>query len=317
MKHAARKLAMLLITMVAVSFFAFLAFQVLSGDPATQMLGTQATPERVEALRHEMGLDRPFLLRYGEWLAGFFIAQLGTSYSYGVPVAELVGQKLPVTAVLTAMSFLMIAALSVPLGIFSGRRHGGALDRGLTVLNQIVMAVPPFFTGILFTWLFGLVLHWFTPGGYVPWSESRSGFLGYLILPALSIALPRAAMCVRMMRGTILAELHKDYVRTSLSRGGDSRYLLYRHVLKNSAVPLVTFLAQTMAEIVAGSVVVEQVFAIPGLGRLLLGSISGRDFPVAQAIVVLIAFWVVAVNTAADLINQRIDPRLRLEADHE
>lgn len=317
MKYVLRRIILLLITMVAVSFFTFLAFQALSGDPATRMLGTQATPEKVEALREQLGLNRPFFTRYGEWLAGFFTGDLGQSYSYSVPVAELIGQKLPVTGALTILAFLMILVLSVPLGILSGSRHGGWVDRVLTVVNQVVMAVPPFFTGILFTYLFGLVLRWFTPGGYVSFAEDAVGFWGYLILPALSLALPRTAMCVRMMRGTILSELHRDYVRTSVSRGADDRWLMYRHVLKNAAVPTVTFLAQTMAEIVAGSVVVEQVFAIPGLGRLLIGSISTRDFPVTQAIVVLLAFWVVAVNTVADLVGQRIDPRLKLEADHE
>lgn len=312
MKYAAKRIAMLLLTMVIVSFLAFAAFSLISGNTAEILLGTQATPERVAALERELGLDRPLLARYAGWLLGFFTGDLGTSFSYKQPVWELIAPKAAVTLCLSALSFLLIVAVSIPLGVRSARQAGGRLDGVWTALDQLCMAVPPFFTGILLSWLFSTVLRWFVHGNFPDLRADFPGALKYLFFAAVSLAIPRAAMTVRMLRSTILREMRKDYVRTAISRGNDRGGVLYRHVLKNALVPVVTFLAQTMAEIVAGGIVVEQVFAIPGLGRMLVASISNRDYPVVQAIVVILAFWVVLAGTAADLINQRIDPRLRL-----
>ena len=312
MKYAAKRIAMLLLTMVIVSFFAFAAFSLISGSAAEIMLGTQATPERVAALEKELGLDRPLLVRYAGWLAGFFTGDLGTSISYQQPVGELIAPKVLVTLCLSVLSFLLIAVVSIPLGVGSAGRSGGRLAGVRTAFNQLCMAVPPFFTGILLTWLFSTTLKWFTHGRFPELGTDFFGALKYMLFAAVSLAIPRIAMTVRMLRSTILGEMRKDYVRTAISRGNDRRGVLYHHVLKNALVPVVTFLAQTMAEIVASGIVVEQVFAIPGLGRLLVASISNRDYPVVQAIVVILAFWVVLAGTVADLINQRIDPRLRL-----
>ena len=315
MKYAVKRIAMLLLTMVIVSFLAFAAFDLISGNPAEIMLGTQATPEKVAALEEEMGLNRPFLVRYGEWLVGFFTGDLGTSYSYHQPVWELIAPKVGVTLCLSLLSFLLIVLVSIPLGVRSAGQAGGRLDGVRTAFNQLCMAVPPFFTGILLSWLFSTMLRWFVHGQFPALSEDFWGAVKYLFFAAVAIAIPRVAMTVRMLRSTVLGEMQKDYVRTAISRGNDRGGVLYGHVLKNALVPVVTFLAQTMAEIVAGSIVVEQVFAIPGLGRLLVASISNRDYPVVQAIVVILAFWVVLAGTVADLINQRIDPRLRLGGD--
>ena len=303
---------MLLVTMVIVSLLAFAAFDLISGSPAEIMLGTQATEERVAELEAELGLDRPFPVRYLSWLAGFFTGDLGTSYSYHQPVWELIAPKVGITLCLSLLSFLLIAAVSIPLGLWAARRSGGPLDAAGTVLNQLCMAVPPFFTGVLLSWIFSISLHVFVHGQFPDMGSDPGGALGYLFFAAVAIAIPRIAMTVRMLRSTIQAEMRRDYVRTAISRGNDRAGVLRRHVLRNALVPVVTFLAQTMAEIVAASIVVEQVFAIPGLGRLLVSSISNRDYPVVQAIVVILAFWVVLAGTAADLINQRIDPRLRL-----
>lgn len=309
MKYAAKKLAALAATMLAVSFLAFAAFQVVAGDPATDRLGTEATPQRVAELQHEMGLDRPFLVQYGSWLGGFVTGDPGQSYSGG-PVADLLSARLPVTLMLSLMAFALTLALALPLGLRSVRR-GGRLEGAVnTVANQFLMALPPFFTGILLTWLFSILLHWFRHGAFPGFGADVGGSLWYLLFPAVALAIPRVAQTVRMLRSTVLTEMDKDYVRTAIARGNDRPGVLYRHVLKNSLVPVVTFLAQTMAEIVAGSIVVEQVFNLPGLGRLLLTSISGRDYPTVQAIVVILALWVVLANTAADIINRFIDPRL-------
>ncbi len=312
MKYAVKKLGMMLLTMLIVSFLAFLAFQVIPGDPTNTILGTDATPEQVEALRAQLGLDRPFFVRYFDWLFSFMRGDFGTSYSYGMPVSEMLSGKLTVTLLLAALSFILTVVVSIPVGILSADR-GGWLDKSLTVMGQITMAVPPFFIGILLTYLFGLILHWFTPGEFVSPQSSFWGSVGYLMFPAAAIALPRIAMTVKMLRSGILGELNRDYVRTAHSRGNDRSAILYRHVLRNAVVPTVAFLAMTIADIVAGSVVIEQVFAIPGMGRLLFSSISNRDYPVVQAVIVLMAFWVVLINFIADMINQRLDPRLRLQ----
>jgi len=312
MKYAARRMLMLLVTMVVVSFLAFAAFALIPASPAEMMLGTEATPEKVAALEAELGLDRPLLVRYGEWLLGFFTGNLGESYSYHQPVWELLAPKVGVTLLLSAISFALIVAVSIPLGLWSARRSGGALDGVRTSINQLCMAVPPFFTGILLSWLFSTVLHWFIHGQFPALNQDFFGAVKYLFFASVALAIPRIAMTVRMLSSTIRSEMERDYVRTAISRGNDRTAVLCRHVLKNALVPVVTFLAQTMAEIVAGGIVVEQVFGIPGLGRLLVVSIGNRDYPTVQAIIVILAFWVVLAGTAADIINQRIDPRLRL-----
>lgn len=308
MKYALKRAAALLATMVIVSFLTFAAFDLIS-DTATVMLGTSATPERLAALRAELGLDRPLPVRYGEWLLGFFTGDLGVSTSYHQPVWDILAPKVGLTLCLSLMSFALIAAVSIPLGLWSaGRRR---LEGARTALNQLGMAVPPFFTGILLSWVFGVGLKWFTPGQFPDAKQDLGGAALYLLFAAVALAIPRIAMTARMLRGTVQEELGKDYVRTAISRGNDRGQVLRRHVLKNALPPVVTFLAQTMAEIVAGSIVVEQVFVIPGLGRMLVTSIHNRDYPVVQAIVVILAFWVVLAGTLADLIDQRIDPRLR------
>jgi len=304
---------MLLVTMVVVSLLTFLAFDLISGDPAEIMLGTEATPDRLAALRHEMGLDRPLPVRYADWLTGFFTGDLGTSYIYKQPVGELLGPKIAVTLCLSLLSFVLIVLVSIPLGLRSAGKAGGRLEGVGIAFDQLCMAMPAFFLGILLTFLFSGTLKWFTHGAFPGLGEDLLGSLRYLLFAAVAIAIPRVAMTVRMLRSTVLNEMNKDYVRTAISRGNDRGQVLRRHVLKNALVPVVTFLGQTMAEIVAGSIVVEQVFAIPGLGRMLVASIGNRDYPVVQAIVVILAFWVVLSGTLADLISQTIDPRLRSE----
>ena len=309
MKYALRRLSALLLTMFLVSLCTFAAFSGISGSAAEARLGTQATPERVAALREELGLNRPFVTRYGEWLFGFAGGNLGQSLTYRQGVGELLRDKLVVSLLLSAISFTLILLCSVPLSLIVVRFIGGPLDAAHTVFNQFCMSIPPFFTGLLLSWVFGVTLHWFTPGAF-PGLSRTADALRFLLFPAVAIAIPRIAMTVRMLRGALLRELNRDYVRTAISRGSDRDTVLRRHVLKNALTPTVAFLAQMMAEIVAGVIVVEQVFGIPGLGRMLVVSISNRDYPVVQAIVVILAFWVVALNTAADLINVRIDPRL-------
>lgn len=312
MKYLLKKTGTLIITLFVVSLLAFLAFQLIPGDAATHILGTEATPERLEALRHELGLDRPMLVQYFDWLKDFLFGDMGTSYSYSISVKELIGPKLPITITLTVMSFLMIVLISIPLGIWQGKHAGEITDVAAGVVGQIIMAFPPFFLGMIFTLVFGIIFQLFTQGDFINYDESLSGFLGYLFFPALAIALPKIAMTVKLLRSSVVQELQQDYVRTARSRGRKFSSVLFTHVLRNALIPVVTFLAMTIAEIVAGSIIIEQVFTIPGIGRLLLTSIGNRDVPVVQAIVVMMAFLVVFVNFLVDVLYQFIDPRIKV-----
>ena len=307
-----KKTGLLLLTLLLVSLLAFLAFQIIPADPATMLLGTEYSPERAAALRAEMGLDRGVLVRYWDWLSGFVRGDMGQSYIYAMNVSEVMEGKLAVTAWLTLLSWLLVTAVSIPLGIALARYEGGRFERLIVAGNQLFMAIPPFFLGILLTYLFGLLLRWFTPGRYVPPVQSFSGFLGYMIFPALAVSLPKIARIAKLLRASILSEMNRDYVRTAYSHGNSRWSVIERHVLPNALLPVVTYLAMSLADIVASSIVVEQVFALPGLGRLLIASISNRDYPVALCIVVIVASVVVFMNYLADLVTQLIDPRIRL-----
>ena len=312
MRYIIRKLAVLVVTLLLVSIVAFLAFQIIPADPTAKILGTSATPEKVAALREERDLNGSVISRYFRWLGGFVTGDPGVSYNYRCPVSELLADKLPVTAGLSILSFLLVIVISIPVGMRLAWRAGSLADRFFSTLNQIVMSVPPFFIGILFTYLFGLVLKWFTPGNFVSAQESFWGYWGYLFFPALAIALPKSTMVIKLLRGNLLTEYGKDYARTAYSRGNNTSGVMRRHLLRNAMLSVVTFLAFTLADIVAGSIIIEQVFGIPGLGRLLLSAIGNRDYPVVQAIVVILACIVMVVNTLADIVNQFLDPRLRL-----
>ena len=238
---------------------------------------------------------------------------MGTSYSYRMPVTGMVANKIPVTITLTLMAFVLMVVISIPLGIYTAKHEGGVVDRVIYIINQIIMAIPPFFSGILITLLFGRIFKLFTPGGYVSYEKDFAGFVGYLFFPAVAIALPKAAMAVKLLRSSVIKEAKLDYVRTAYSRGNRTNDVLYKHVLKNALIPVVTFLGMALADMIAGSIIIEQVFSIPGLGRILLTSISNRDYPVVMAVIVCIAVLVLVVNMAVDLIYGLIDPRITVE----
>lgn len=313
MKYVVRKILTMILTLLAVTFFVFLSFHVISGDPATSMLGTEATPQKVAALREELGLNDPVLVQYGRWAAGLLHGDMGTSYSYRMPVTGMVANKIPVTITLTLMAFVLMVVISIPLGIYTAKHEGGVVDRIIYIINQIIMAIPPFFSGILITLIFGRIFKLFTPGGYVSYEKDFAGFIGYLFFPAVAIALPKATMAVKLLRSSVIKEARLDYVRTAYSRGNRTNDVLYKHVLKNALIPVVTFLGMALADMIAGSIIIEQVFSIPGLGRILLTSISNRDYPVVMAVIVCIAVLVLVVNMAVDLIYGLIDPRITAE----
>lgn len=310
-KTILKRLGLLLLTLVLVTALAFLAFSIVPGDPTSSIVGVDATEEQIATVRAQLGLDLPIWQRYLNWVGSFVTGDFGRSYNFEMPVADLLAPRIGVTLTLAAIAFVLIVAVSLPLGILAARHQGGVIDRVLTVLNQITMSIPGFLVGIALTYIFGLVLKWFTPGAYAPPGQGVGQYLWYLFFPAMAVALPKAAMTVKMLRGSVLSEMGADYIRTAYSKGNTMTSALWRHVLRNAMIPVVTFLAMTMADIVAGSIVVEQVFAIPGLGQMLISSIGNRDYPVVQAVVVIIASVVVLCNFAADLLYRVMDPRLR------
>lgn len=311
LKTFARRLFLLVVTLLLVTMLAFLAFSIIPGDPTDTILGLNATEEQVAALRVQLGLDLPLPVRYWNWLTGFVRGDLGQSYNFGIPVTTLLSGRIAPTLTLAGLAALLIILISIPLGLFAARYEGGWVDRVLTVLNQIVMSIPNFVVGISLTFLFGLVLRWFQPGGYVSPQQGVGAHLWFMLFPALAVALPKSAMMIKMLRGSILSEMSADYIRTAYSKGNSRASALRRHVLRNAMIPVVTFFATTIAELVAGSIVVEQVFTIPGLGQMLISSISNRDYPVVQAIIVLVAALVVLCNFLADALYRVMDPRLK------
>lgn len=316
MRYFGKKIITLIMTLFLVSVAAFLAFQIIPGDVVRSILGTEATPEREAQLREELGLNDPPVVRYVNWMTGVLRGDLGRSYRYSksmnemMPVAELIGDKLPVTLWLAVLSVILIVVVSIPLGVFWAKSRSRAADVCFSVLTQVTMAVPSFFLGILVTYLFGMVFKCFTPGGYVGYRDNFMGFLGYLFFPAVSVALPKIAMTVRFLRNSLLTEMGADYVRTARSKGCTERRVMYGHVLRNALMPVVTFLGMIIAEIVAGSIVVEQVFGLPGVGRLLISSISTRDLPVVEILVLYITAVVIVVYFLVDILYRMIDPRI-------
>ncbi len=316
MKYFGKKVLTLIMTLFLVSVAAFLAFQIIPGDVVTSILGTEATPEREEQLREELGLNKPPVERYLNWAGDVLQGDFGVSYRYSknmnemMPVSELIGDKLPVTLWLAAVSLVLIVVVSIPLGVLWARSNSHVLDAVLGVLTQATMAIPSFFLGILVTFLFGIVFKLFSPGGYISYKEDFAGFLGYLLFPALSVALPKIAMTARFLRNSMLTELQSDYVRTAYSKGCTKNRVMYGHVLRNAMMPVITFLGMIIAEIVAGSIVIEQVFGLPGIGRLLISSISTRDFPVVEILILYITFVVIFVYFLVDILYRVIDPRI-------
>ncbi len=316
MKYFIKKFITLLITLFFVSVATFLIFQVIPGDAAQSILGTEATPEQIEALREELGFNKPVVTRYFMWLGDVLQGDLGESYVYydsdmeRMSVNKLLGDKIPVTMGLALVSICMILVLSIPLGILWARIKNPKLDGVMSVLNQFFMAIPPFFLGIVVSFVFGLTLKWFTPGAYVSYTESLGGFFGYMVFPAFALAVPKVAMTVKFLAGSMRTEMSSDYVRTAYAKGNSEGRVLVRHILKNSIIPVITFLGVVLSEVIAGSIVIEQVFSLPGVGRLLVSSILTRDFPVVQAIVLYVAAMVMLVYFLADVLYKLVDPRI-------
>lgn len=312
MKFIIKKMITLIITLFLISFLTFTAFSVIPGDAALSRLGKDASAGQVEALREELGLNDPLPERYIRWINGAVTGDFGVSYRYeGTTVSSLLYGRLPVTILLSVIALIIILVFSVPLGIAGARHKGKWIDIVTNGLTHVMMAVPPFFLGMILTYVFGLLLHLFQPGKFTDPSRNLWESVKYLFFPALAVALPKIAMVVKFLRSSVLSEMDKDYVRTAYSKGNTGSAVLYRHVLKNALIPVITFFAMVIAEILAGSIIVEQVFSVPGIGRLLITSISNRDYPVVQAIVLYITAVVVIINFIVDMLYQFVDPRIK------
>ncbi|HLQ95777.1 MAG TPA: ABC transporter permease [Pseudogracilibacillus sp.] len=312
MGYVIRRIVLLAVTLVLVSLITFFVFQIMPGNPARIMLGTEASESEVLHLEKQLGLDEPLLIQYKDWVKGILTADFGQSIKYSQPVSDLIISRLPVTLSLALMSIIMVVVVAIPLGVFMAQRQNKLSDLVFSSVTQLGMAIPPFWFGMLLIMYLGMVFSFFSVSGYVPWSESVQGALGSLLLPAITIALPQIAVKFRYVRNSILEQIGQDYVRTAESRGLGDRLIMFKHVLKNAMIPVLTIFGIILAEVVAGTVIVEQVFGLPGLGSLLVSSINYRDFPLVQGIVIYITLAVVIVNFIIDLLYTLIDPRIRL-----
>ncbi|MEH6718559.1 MAG: ABC transporter permease [Aurantimonas endophytica] len=314
LRMIAWRLAGLVVTLLAVSVAVFLVMDVLPGDPAAIMLGTSARPDTLAALRLELGLDRPLPLRFAAWIGGVLTGDLGTSTTYGVPVAGLILDRLAVTLPLALMAIVLSIALALPLGILAASRRGSAWDLLATGAAQIGVATPNFWVGILLILVFASTLGIMPSGGFPGWDAGILPALAALTLPAVALALPQAGVLTRVTRSAVLDVLHEDFVRTARAKGLTRRAALWRHAVPNALLPVVTVIGLQFTFLIAGAVLVENVFGLPGLGRLAFQALQQRDLIVMQDVVLLLAALVIVVNFLVDLSYLVLDPRLRAAA---
>lgn len=298
-------------TLWLVSLLIFLVFQVLPGNPAQIILGAEAAPEQVAALEKELGLDRPVFLRYLHWLGGVFRGDLGNSLRYAQPVRRLMANSLQVTLPVAGMALFFILLLGIPLGLVVGKYHWQKRGFFLSALLQLGTAVPSFWLGIMLTLVLAKLFRSFTPGAFVPWEEDWLGALASLIPPALTVALPKTAVLNRYVGAAFIEESNADYIRTAYSKGITEKRVFYRHLLKNILISVITVFGLMGADILGGSIIVEKVFALPGIGRLLIDAISFRDLPLIQGIALYLSAVVVLLNLLVDLFYSILDPRIR------
>ena len=299
-------------TLVAASVVVFLVLEVLPGDAAQVMLGPEAPAETVRALAHKLGVDRPPLARYLSWIEGMATGDLGTSYAYDTPVAELVAPSLALTVPLAVLAMALNTALGLALGIYAASRHNGIGDIAIMSLSQLGIALPTFWLAILLILLFAVALGWLPAGGFPGWGAGLWPAVRALILPAVALAVVQGAILARVTRSAVLDVMHEDFVRTAIAKGLSPGAALRRHVLRNAMIPIVTILGLQFSNLLVLTIVVENVFALPGLGHLILNAIANRDLVVLRDAVMLLAAVVVAVNFVVDLLYAVIDPRLTL-----
>jgi peptide/nickel transport system permease protein len=306
-----KRFATLVATLLGTSVVVFVVLEILPGNAAQMMLGPDAAPEAVAALTAQLGLDRPPLERYLSWLAGLLTGELGTSHAYGSPVGELIAERLALTVPLAIIAMLLTTVLALSAGVYAAARHNRAGDIGLMSLTQLGIAIPNFWFAILLILLFAVNLRWFAAGGFPGWGEGVLPALQALVLPAVSLAVVQAAILARITRSAVLEVLREDFVRTARAKGVTRRAVLWGHVLRNAMIPVITVMGLQFANLLTGTIVVESVFYLPGLGRLIFQSISNRDLIVVRNCVMLLAAMVVIVNFVVDVLYAVIDPRLK------
>ena len=309
--YVSRRVASTIPVMAIVALFVFSLLYIAPGDPAASLAGDQASPADIDRIREGLGLDRPFLIRFGEWLWNVLQGNLGTSIFTNLPVTKMIGQRLEPTISLMILTLILSIGIAVPVGVLAAWKQGTWIDRLIMVMAVFGFSVPVFVVGYLLAYVFALQLDWFPVQGYTPIANGFGPWLANLVLPSIALGGVYIALIARITRATMLEVLSQDYIRTAKAKGVGSRTILFLHALKNAAVPIVTVIGIGVALLIGGAVVTESVFAIPGLGRLVVDAILRRDYPVIQGVILLFSFVYVLVNLGVDLLYTLFDPRIR------
>jgi peptide/nickel transport system permease protein len=297
--------------MAIVALFVFSLLYLAPGDPAAVIAGDQATPADVERIRASLGLDRPYLVRFGAWAWDIARGDLGTSIFTNLPVSTMIKQRIEPTLSLMIVTLILAVSIAVPMGVVAAWKQGSWIDRAVMAFAVLGFSVPVFVVGYVLAYVFALELDWLPVQGYTPFSNGFFPWMENLILPAVALGGVYIALIARITRATMLEVLSQDYIRTARAKGAGQRSILFIHALKNAAVPIVTVIGIGVALLIGGAVVTESVFAIPGLGRLTVDAILRRDYPVIQGVILLFSFVYVLVNLLIDLSYTFFDPRIR------
>ncbi|MEC7424163.1 MAG: ABC transporter permease [SAR324 cluster bacterium] len=307
-----RRLTALMVTLLVASLLIFLLLEILPGDPAAVILGVGAQEDTLRALRAELGLDLPAPVRYLNWLGEVLQGDLGRSYTYDTPVQELLLNRMELSLPLALLAILLSTGIAIPLGVFAASRHRKVADTGIMGFAQLGVAVPNFWFAILLILLFSVKLGWFSAGGFAGWDAGWFPAFKSLVLPAVALALPQAAILARVTRSSVLETVQEDYIRTARAKGLSRSQALWRHAVRNALIPVVTILGLQLSFLLAGTIIIENVFYLPGVGRLLFQAIAQRDLMVVKNLVLVLAATVVLINFLVDLLYAVLDPRLRL-----
>ena len=307
-----RRLTALMVTLLVASLLIFLLLEILPGDPAAVILGVGAQEDTLRALRAELGLDLPAPVRYLNWLGEVLQGDLGRSYTYDTPVQELLMNRVELSLPLALLAILLSTGIAIPLGVFAASRHRKVADTGIMGFAQLGVAVPNFWFAILLILLFSVKLGWFSAGGFAGWDAGWFPAFKSLVLPAIALALPQAAILARVTRSSVLETVQEDYIRTARAKGLSRSQALWRHAVRNALIPVVTILGLQLSFLLAGTIIIENVFYLPGVGRLLFQAIAQRDLMVVKNLVLVLAATVVLINFLVDLLYAVLDPRLRL-----
>lgn len=311
LRYTLKRLISLLVSLAVASLVIFTVIEVAPGDPASFMLGINAQQDTLAALRAELGLDQSKVQRYLSWVGGMLQGDFGTSYQYRTAVAQMIGDRLWVSLPLALYALALSAAIAFPAGIYAAARRGKPGDIGVMGATQIGVAIPNFWFAMMLVLVFAINLRWFSAGGFAGWDKGAFAAMKSLTLPAIALALPQAAILARVMRSALLDVMGEDFMRTARAKGLTRGQALRRHGLRNAMIPVLTILGLQFSFLLAGGIIIEQVFYLPGLGRLIFQSISARDLIVVESVTMLLVFAVIVVNFAVDLAYAAVDPRLR------